>query len=323
MKKLSVIVPVYQVEQYLARCLDSILAQNISDMEILVIDDGSSDHSYAIMQQYAEAYPKQIRIFQKPNGGPSDTRNFGLAHAQGEYISFVDSDDFLEKGMYSAMLAKADEGGFDIVVCDLNYIFADGSIKPLSSHFYYDLHTQSEIKKSLVSFYPVVWNKLYHRHLFDEGLHFQTAVWFEDVEFLYRLFPRIHSIGVLRQPFYQYVQHEGTITSTFDHRVFDYLKIWTTILEDYKKNKIFKEYYLELQYSCTRYLYATFLKAAAQIKNHNIFWKAYRHAKKMVHENFSKPYQNPYFYKTGLKGFFLLTINHFTAWLLYLWFSRK
>ena len=91
-----------------------------------MIDDGSSDHSYAIMQQYAEAYPKQIRIFQKPNGGPSDTRNFGLAHAQGEYISFVDSDDFLEKGMYSAMLAKADEGGFDIVVCDLNYIFADG-----------------------------------------------------------------------------------------------------------------------------------------------------------------------------------------------------
>ena len=120
MKSLSVIVPVYRVEQYLAKCLDSILAQDVPDMEILVVDDGSPDDCYTIMQRYAQAYPEQVRIFQKPNGGLSDARNFGLSHAEGEYIAFVDSDDFLAEHMYATMLAKARQQDFDLVVCDLN-----------------------------------------------------------------------------------------------------------------------------------------------------------------------------------------------------------
>ena len=125
MKKLSVIVPVYRVEPYLAKCLDSILAQDVPDMEILVVDDGSPDQCYAIMEDYAQRYPAQVRIFRKPNGGLSDARNFGLARAEGDYIAFVDSDDYLAPGMYRAMLDKAASRNFDMVVCDLQYVYPD------------------------------------------------------------------------------------------------------------------------------------------------------------------------------------------------------
>lgn len=323
MKSLSVIVPVYRVEQYLAKCLDSILAQNVPDMEILVVDDGSPDDCYTIMQRYAQAYPEQVRIFQKPNGGLSDARNFGLSHAEGEYIAFVDSDDFLAEHMYATMLAKARQQDFDLVVCDLNYVFPGGRIQPASCNLSQDIFTEEEIKKSMISLYPAAWNKIYHRRLFEQDLRFQKGVWFEDVEFLYRLFPHLHSIGVVNQPFYQYVQRDGAITATFDHRLFDYLKNWETILAFYHQNGQFGKYQAELQYSCMRYLYATFLKGVARGHDFSVFQDAYRQARTFVHQHFSRAWRNPYFYRTGAKGIYLLTFQRLSAWLLYLWIQRK
>ena len=323
MKSLSVIVPVYRVEQYLAKCLDSILAQNIPDMEILVVDDGSPDDCYTIMQRYARAYPEQIRIFQKPNGGLSDARNFGLSHAEGEYIAFVDSDDFLAEGMYPAMLSKARQQDFDLVVCDLNYVFPGGRLQLASCNLSQDIFTEEEIRKSMISLSPAAWNKIYHRRLFTNGLSFQKGVWFEDVEFLYRLFPYLHSIGVVKQPFYQYVQREGAITATFDRRLFDYLKNWETILDSYRQCGLLEKYRPELQYSCMRYLYATFLKGAARAQDPDVFWDAYRQARAFVRQHFSHAFRNPYFYHTGAKGIYLLTFQRLTAWLLYLWMRRK
>ena len=91
--KVSVIVPVYNVEQYLAECLDSLVSQTLEDIEILVVNDGSPDNSQAIIDDYAARYPDKIRPFVKKNGGLSDTRNFAVKQARGEYIGFVDSDD--------------------------------------------------------------------------------------------------------------------------------------------------------------------------------------------------------------------------------------
>ena len=322
MKALSVIVPVYRVEEYLPKCLDSILSQQVPDMEVLVVDDGSPDDSHRIMELYAQRYPETVRIFRKENGGLSDARNFGLDRAEGEYIAFVDSDDYVDREMYPAMLEKARQGDFDMVVCDLRYIYPDRSI-PVSSHLSRDLRLPGEIKDSMTRLYPAAWNKLYHRRLFENGIRFQKGVWYEDVEFLYRLYPQIKSIGVVPQPFYQYVQRQGAITSVVDERLFDYLKNWRTILRYYRDNGLFETYEDELQYCCRRYLYATFLKGAARTADSAVFWRAYREAKKMVGENFRCAVKNPYFYRNGGKGLYLLTFNKLTARLLFGFMRKK
>ena len=322
MKTLSVIVPVYRVQEYLPKCLDSILSQQVSDMEILVVDDGSPDESYRVMEHYAERYPETVRIFHKENGGLSDARNFGLEQARGEYIAFVDSDDYLTPGMYPAMLQKARQGDFDLVVCDLQFIYPDHTLI-VSSHLTRDITAAAEIRESMTRLYPAAWNKLYHRRLFEGGIQFQKGVWFEDVEFLYRLYPQIKSIGVVPHPFYQYVQRPGAITSVFDERLFDYVKNWGTILQYYRQNDLFESYKSELQYSCMRYPYATFMGRVAHTANPDIYWRAYRQSKRFVRENFSGGIRNPYFYRNGGKGLYILTFNKLTAWLLFQMANKK
>ena len=114
----SVIVPVYNVQAYLDRCVQSIVDQTYSNLEILLIDDGSTDESYRLMQNWAEK-DKRIHLLQKTNGGLSDARNFGIQRAQGEYLAFIDSDDFIRPAMIEKMLAAMVEQQAQISVCDM------------------------------------------------------------------------------------------------------------------------------------------------------------------------------------------------------------
>ena len=124
MVKVSVIVPVYNVEKYLERCLLSLVNQSLQDIEIIVVNDGSPDNSQTIIDKFASEY-KNVKSYIKENGGLSDARNYGTKKAVGEYIAFVDSDDYVSEQMYEQMYQKAKEGDFDLVVCDLNYIYPD------------------------------------------------------------------------------------------------------------------------------------------------------------------------------------------------------
>ena len=112
--KVSVIIPVYNVERYLRRCLDSCVKQTLDEVEILVIDDGSPDQSWSIIEEYEQRYP-MIKGYRKPNGGLSDTRNFGLNLAVGEYVFFLDSDDFILEDTLLSLYQKAKEEDSDLV----------------------------------------------------------------------------------------------------------------------------------------------------------------------------------------------------------------
>lgn len=127
--QLSIIIPVYNVEPYLARCLDSILQQDFTDWEIIAVDDGSSDGSGRILDEYA-ARDSRIRAIHKANGGVSSARNAGLDAARGEYLGFVDGDDLIAPDMYARLTAEAYEGNFDLVQCDYHDYFEDGSSRP-------------------------------------------------------------------------------------------------------------------------------------------------------------------------------------------------
>ena len=316
MVKVSVIVPVYNVYDYLSKCLDSLVNQTLKEIEIIVVNDGSPDESWKIIDKYAKEYPEKIKAYKKENGGLSDARNYGIKKATGEYIAFVDSDDYVDTEMYKKMYNKAKSGNFDMVVCDLNYVYNDKIVRAYSNI----LSDTTNIKKAMLNIYPAAWNKIFKRRFF-ENIEFKKKVWFEDVEFLYRLLPKIKTIGVVNEPFYQYLQREGSITKKQDMRIYNYIDNLNGLVTYYNDNKLYDEYKKELEFVYVRYMYATFIKQATNFTKDE-YKKAVNKALENVKEKFRKYYKNSYFYK-NIKGLYLLCFNKFIASLIYIKYHKK
>ena len=314
--KVSVIVPVYNVEQYIDKCLNSLENQTLKDLEIIIVNDGTKDNSEVIIKKYLEKN-KNFKYFKKENGGLSDARNYGIKKANGEYIAFLDSDDYVTTDMYEKMYEKAKEGNFDMVVCDLNYVYPDKVVRAYSNI----KADTTNIKSTFINIYPAAWNKLFKRELFNNEVLFKKGVWFEDVEFIYRLLPYIKSIGVIHEPFNQYVQREGSITNSINMKIYDYIRNMNSILEFYHERKIYDSYKNELEYIYVRYLYATFLKTAAKYDYHD-YLEAVNKAIENVKGHFPKYRRNKYFYKS-LKGLYLIIFSKIIAKLFYKLKGRK
>jgi len=319
MAKVSVVVPVYNVYDYIDKCLWSLVNQTLDDIEIVVVNDGSPDNSQEIIDKYKEKYPNKVKSFIKKNGGLSDARNFGILKCTGEYIGFVDSDDYVEQDMFEKMYNKAKNGNFDVVVCDVNYVYPNKTVK-VSSNLKTDITDSLKLKDSMINIYPAAWNKIYRREIISD-VQFKKDVWYEDVEFLYRLFPFINSIGVLDLAFVNYVQRDGAITKTFDKRLYHYIDNWNGIVDFYKENNFYDEYFLQLEYCYVRYLYATFIIQATNFDKKE-FNSAYRAAKENVKKIFPKYRRNRYFY-CSLKGIYMVVFCKLLANLLYYFRKTK
>ena len=136
MPKISVIVPVYNVEKYLHECVDSILTQTFTDFELILVDDGSPDNCPVICDEYASK-DKRIKVIHKENGGGAQSRNVGLDCSRGAYIGFVDSDDHILPDMYEKMFCRIEEEQADIACCGLHHIYEDGNLHILkTSHIH-------------------------------------------------------------------------------------------------------------------------------------------------------------------------------------------
>ncbi len=318
MPKISVIVPVYNVEKYISKCLDSLVNQTLKDIEIIVVNDGTKDNSQEIIDKYVKKY-SNVKSYIKENGGLSSARNYGLKYATGEYIAFVDSDDYVDCNMYEDMYNKAKEGNFEVVACDLKYIYDEKEVLAYSN-LKKDLITKEEIRKSYIYIYPSVWNKIYTKKLL-QNIEFKENIWFEDVEFLYRLFPKIKNIGYINKHYYNYVQRDGAITSTFNNKLYDYIYNWNGVIDFYKKENLYDEYKKELEYCYVRYLYATFVKRAANYKNIEEYNKAVNAAIENVTKYFPNYRKNKYFYKS-MKGIYLLLFNRTIAKKIYKKYNR-
>lgn len=202
--KISVIVPVYNVEKWLNRCVDSILAQTFTDFELLLIDDGSTDASGAICDEYAQR-DTRIRVFHKPNGGVSSARNLGLDNAQGEWISFVDSDDFVDLCFLNSLCEKTHEN-CDIVSCGF-HVYEDGVFsrdvifQPVvrNNREYLNEILRYEMPGSL-------WNKLIRKAIIDTNrLRLDCRIEFrEDEEFVFRFLTYCRVGIIISQPLYHY-----------------------------------------------------------------------------------------------------------------------
>ncbi len=224
MTKVSIIVPVYNVEPYLNKCIDSILCQTLEDIEILLVDDGSTDLSGDICDGYA-ALDDRVRVIHKVNSGLSDTRNVGIDAAQGEFIGFVDGDDYIAPEMYESLYCACIEDKTGIAACD--YIECTvGSDKFISrSTGQCQVMTSEAFFEEVLRYdSPVgvgVWDKLYEKSLFEK-VRFQVGKLHEDTDIIYRLVFQVDRISYLSVPYYTYLSRPGSITaSSYCSREYD------------------------------------------------------------------------------------------------------
>ena len=244
MIKVSVVVPVYNVENYLERCLKSIVNQTLKDIEVIVVNDGSTDNSQNIIDKYVKKYPNKVFGYKKKNGGLSDARNFGIKKCHGDYISFVDSDDYIDKNMLKEMYAKA-SNGYDIVVCDMVKIWDDGTtqvLKNLSGLLYdYRYFTLS---------FTMSCNKLYKRELFDDKFKFRVGIFYEDLEFIPSLVLKTNKIAYIPKGFYFYYQREKSIMNQakFSIKLLDIFEVLNSLEKRFKDALKYDDYKTELEY---------------------------------------------------------------------------
>lgn len=209
--KLSIIVPVYNVESYLEETLQSILKQTFTDFELLLVDDGSTDNSGKICDKYAES-DNRIKVVHKENGGVSSARNVGVQNAQGEYVGFVDSDDIISETMYDGLLKVAEKQGADIVQCthvrnigELNH-----DISPQNIEIY---DTVGALKQLYVKYYTncfSLWSKIYKKEVFS-GIKFPEGRVFEDDEVIPHLIYNAKKVVMIENAWYCYVERNNSI----------------------------------------------------------------------------------------------------------------
>lgn len=229
---ISVIVPVYNVEKYLKKCIKSIMSQSYTNLEIILINDGSTDNSGKICDELKEQ-DKRIKVIHKSNGGLSDARNAGLKIANGKYIGFVDSDDYIAEDMFETLYNINKKYNSDISIVSFYEIYKDKVIGVRDSKKLQELTKIDAMKELLIdtNIQSYAWNKLFRRELF-EGLEFPTNKNFEDIATTLLLFEKANKVVLLEKPKYYYVRRDDSIVGVRNYKTYkDYLDV---IYDKYK-----------------------------------------------------------------------------------------
>lgn len=283
MKKVSVIVPVYNTGKYLRRCLDSLVMQTLKDIEIIVINDCSPDNSKEILKEYEKKYKDKIKVFHnKTNKGIGYNRNLGIEKASGKYIGFVDSDDYIDKGFYEKMYNKAEKENLELVICDLKRVDEQNN--------FIGYETVKNFKNSNVESNPEILlninlgpvNKLYLRKLFDKDTRFSENLKYEDLYVLPKIITKSKKIGKLNGVYYYYVIHQNSETTTMNNKIFDILKVMDNVNKDLRNLSYYNDIYSYVEYLNIRTLFRYTLQQKYQ--------KDKKVAKKFIDEVFSYLY---------------------------------
>lgn len=210
---ISVILPIYNSEKYLKKCIDSIKNQTYKDLEIILVNDGSTDNSPKICDEYAKI-DKRIKVIHQKNGGQATARNAGLDASKGEYIAFVDSDDYIEKDMYELLLSMIEESHSDIAICGHKEVFEDESISSVEIFEKEMLDTEALWQEIFGNLNNAVWNKLFKKELIGE-LRFPVGmIHGEDLIFNLNYLLNCKSGIKNNTAKYYYVQRTGSVTNS-------------------------------------------------------------------------------------------------------------
>jgi len=294
MPKVSVIVPVYNSEKYLRKCLDTLVGQTLSDIEIIVINDGSPDNSQAIIDEYVEKYPeKMVSIVQK-NGGQSSARNNGIDRATGDFIAFVDSDDYIELNALETSYEYAVAHGLDIVCFD--YWMVNGDSVTYYAHCAMD-DSETDVKYLLNEASP--WNKLISRRLFSEHpVRFLENYIYEDLEMIARLVLYTDKIGYLDKALYFYVIHEGSTMrlKKYNEKLASIYYVMESLTKSFKgtkyeENGVLEYMYIEHLLHLAVYRYLDYPEGVEDIKK----------IARIMKERYPRWRKNKYYKRCGMK----------------------
>ena len=258
--KVSIIVPIYNVENYLEKCLDSLTGQSLNDIEILAVNDGSTDGSLKILENYASK-DSRIVVLNKENGGLSDARNYAFPYIHGEYVGFIDSDDYVDPKMYEVMYNRAIETSSDIVECNLHHTFDDYEDTEIGRH----IHDKKEL---IMNGRSVVWNKIYKTSwLLETGVRFPKGLIYEDVNFYCKIVPFLNNIEYVEEPFVHYVQRGTSINNFQTLKTMQIFDILDDIHKFYEEKGFMDEYGEALEFLYTRILLCSSLSRMSRIKD--------------------------------------------------------
>lgn len=235
---ITIIVPVYNVEKYLDKCLDSILKQTYEKIELILIDDGSTDDSGKICDEYAKKDSRVVALHKK-NAGVSEARNIGIKNSNGKYIMFVDSDDYIERDMVEIMYYKIIEKNADIVICDTNNVDENGKI------YYKNIENEEMILDNVEAlrymldekiYNGVCWGKLYKRELFTAYKFNKDIKIAEDLEVLYKIFFYSNTIVYIPEKKYNWLVRKDSVTKeNFNEKWIGEIKICEEIIKFIEK----------------------------------------------------------------------------------------
>ncbi len=300
----SVVVPVYNTEKYLKRCLDALVGQTIphSELEIVVVDDGSTDSSPDILQEYEEKYPELIRVFHKTNGGQATARNMGIQKARGEYIGFADSDDYVDVTMYEKLLNLARSDGADLVECHYHSMFEiaseDGSFptyKEIGTRGTISAH--EDVRELFLNPQVSPWNKLYKKSiLIDNGVFFPEGMIYEDTSFYLKALPFIKKHAYLDEKLVYYsVRQSSTMTRNLGAKVGDIFKVLYDITDFYHRKGIYSKYKDELEYFCVKIAFCSNFSRIGRVPNRYLRKELFNQTFDYVNKFFPDYHKNKYF----------------------------
>lgn len=301
---LSVIIPVYNVRAYLDECLCSVVNQSFRNMEIILIDDGSTDGSGDLCDKWVRK-DKRIRVIHKNNGGLSSARNVGLEDSKGEYVTFVDSDDLIDNEMYDSMIRIFQQKKeVDIVCCAIeqfdnnNYQRKASFLKSCNQEFTAVGYLREVLKHKIDN---AVWNKIYKRDIIDP-VRFEEGKINEDILFNVAILNRVNKLFYIKQPFYKYRIRQGSITKQANPKMFDFINNAFKI-----KHFLQKEMKVPLLVEIEGYIFYEMVNYIASIEKYNAadhYQKEIKFCKDYILHHPITSFSNPYWsYKQKIKFF--------------------
>lgn len=304
MPKISIIVPVYNTESYLFKCLQSLVNQTFQDIEIIVVNDGSTDNSQRIIDIFTENYPNKIRAFFKENGGQAIARNWAIDLSEGDYIGFMDSDDYAAPDLYELMYTAAIKENVDMVMCDY-YLTTQQEEKVIQ------VKTVEETKDLLIDPKVAPWNKLYKASVIKQsGVKFHENLIYEDTAFYANLVPYIYKCINVHKPLLYHVDFRvGSTTSVIDaERCCQMFPIMDGIIDYYIEHNFYEKYKEELEYFYSKMLLGSSFVRIVSLPDKEERKQYLRKSIEKVEKNFPLFRKNKY-YKGSKMGIYMKSMK--------------
>lgn len=251
---ISIIVPVYNVEKYLKKCVDSIVNQTYKNLEIILVDDGATDNSGKICDELVEL-DNRIKVYHKKNGGLSDARNYGVERATGDYIGFVDSDDYIDAEMYEKLYEAIKKENVDVAECNLKIVYPEKT-ELFTDEKYYQIYNKQEYLEEYLKIEKIFGSACVRLTKADiaKKLKFPVGKLYEDTYYAYDLIGIVDKYVIMDNPYYNYLMRENSITNAkFNPRIFDLIEI----VERFHTN-VYKNYPSLKEAADCRKMYAYF-----------------------------------------------------------------